>query len=103
MSEWNFEVQGSQPEPYIVACKEIERKLIVECNCAAGIYGKLCKHKIEVVQNQITAGTEIGRKLSFNSYDSILRELSNIEMEMATLKKRQTRAKKSLTNMMKGV
>lgn len=98
MNEYIYNVQGSEPEPYVVTCKEIENELTIECNCRAGSFGKLCKHKIEIVQGQI----DEGNKLFFNRFDATLQELTEIENAMKKLKSEQKKAKRILENTMKG-
>jgi hypothetical protein len=40
-----IQVIGSTSEPYDVHFEFLDNKLKVHCNCQAGIYGKICKHK----------------------------------------------------------
>jgi hypothetical protein len=36
---------SSSGDPYNIHCDFSDNKLTVFCNCQAGIYGKICKHK----------------------------------------------------------
>ena len=44
-----IKVISSSGEPYDVHFEFSENKLTVLCNCPAGIYGKLCKHKTRLL------------------------------------------------------
>ena len=46
-----IKVISSAGEPYNVKFSLNENKLKVLCDCPAGIYGKLCKHKIGLLAN----------------------------------------------------
>jgi hypothetical protein len=41
-----FKVTSSSGEPYNIQFKFSDNQFTVFCNCQAGIFGKLCKHKI---------------------------------------------------------
>ena len=41
-----FKVTSSSGEPYNIQFKFSDSQFTVVCNCQAGIFGKLCKHKI---------------------------------------------------------
>lgn len=99
MNEYIFKVQGSKPKPYTVICQETEDSLTLECNCQAGSFGKLCKHKKEIVHEQIAKSD----KLFINYYGTIFQELTTIEISLKKLKSEEKKAKKLLESLMKGV
>lgn len=62
---------SSSGEPYDVQCKFTDNKLFVFCNCPAGLYGKLCKHKSKLLEGD--------QSLLFNKFDiSKLQQVNNM-------------------------
>ena len=45
---------SSSGEPYEVHFDFLDNKLAVFCNCQAGIYGKLCKHKTRLLDGDLS-------------------------------------------------
>jgi len=41
-----LKITNSSGEPYNIQFKFLDNQFAVFCNCQAGIFGKLCKHKI---------------------------------------------------------
>lgn len=99
MNEYIFKVQGSQPKPYTVICQETEGSLTIKCNCQAGSFGKLCKHKKEIVLEQIAKAD----KLFIHYYGATLQGLTTIEISLKKLKSEEKKAKKLLESLMKGI
>jgi len=102
MNKWEFEIQGSKPEPYKVICKDLTDNLVVECDCTAGGFGKLCKHKTQVLLSEIDKKTSLGELFLLSGYGDLLSDISLIEAEIAEQKKILTKAKVALTKKMKG-
>lgn len=102
MNKWEFEIQGSKPEPYKVICEDLTAHLVVECDCPAGGFGKPCKHKTQVLMNEIDSKTSLGELLLLRGYGDLLSDISSVEAEIAERKKRLTKAKAALTKKMKG-
>jgi hypothetical protein len=100
-----FHVQGSQPEPYEVVFERLSsQNLRAMCNCQAGDFGIICKHRINILEGnkqgivssnksdvQIVQswlpGTDVSRALL---------ELRFLEAEAERLKKEIAAAKKRL-------
>jgi hypothetical protein len=49
---FDIEVSSSSSEAtYLVSVGEDEQGIFVSCSCPAGVFGKLCKHKLEVLNS----------------------------------------------------
>jgi uncharacterized Zn finger protein len=46
---YTIQAKSSGEEPYLVEFVLDGNQLTVSCNCQAGIFGKLCKHKTELL------------------------------------------------------
>lgn len=96
----DVEVQGSADIPYTVALKQHENGVSVTCNCKAGIFGKLCKHKIQVVSEELTASSPLAQSLLDAGYGELISELSTLESELAKVKRNLDKKKKLLSKAM---
>ena len=66
-----IKVISSSDEPYDVHFEFSDNKFKVHCNCPAGIYGKLCKHKTSLLDGDSS--------LLFNKIDyEILEQIQDI-------------------------
>ncbi|WP_198780321.1 hypothetical protein [Shewanella putrefaciens] len=86
MKIWNFNVQGSQPEPYEVKFLLENNKLSIVCNCRAGVHGKKCKHKMETIRLEIGRGTELSSFLDHYGYTDLLAKIDIIESQINHLR-----------------
>ena len=66
----NLKVKSSSAEFYTIII-EITDTIKVHCNCGAGIFGKLCKHKIAVLSGDSNILIDIKDK-------SILEEINGV-------------------------
>lgn len=64
--EVNIKVISSSGEPYDVHFEFFENKFKVHCNCPAGIFGKICKHKTGLLEGDAS--------LLFNKIDKEMLE-----------------------------
>ena len=55
MEEINFLVKGSSPEPYELTFVKDGDSLTAICTCPAGTYGNFCKHRISILDGDISA------------------------------------------------
>lgn len=51
---YTIRAKSSGEEPYFVEFVLDGNQLFVSCNCQAGIFGKLCKHKTELLAGDTT-------------------------------------------------
>jgi len=100
--------KSNPDEPYEVTFLFTGGKISVLCNCPAGEWGKLCKHKTGLIENDL--------KLLFNPDDAELLEkahgliantsLLDVHQDFATRKKQiesqQAKLKKELSNIKNG-
>ena len=49
MNRYQFLVQGSSPEPYVVTFEKNENNLTAQCTCTAGTMGQYCKHRFNIL------------------------------------------------------
>lgn len=49
MDRIQFQIQGSEPEPYTVTFHRTDSQLIGVCTCAAGQKGQHCKHRLGIL------------------------------------------------------
>ncbi len=86
MQIWNFNVQGSQPEPYEVKFLLENNKLSIVCNCRAGVHGKKCKHKTETIRLEISRDTELSMFIEQHGYADLLAKIDIIENKINHLR-----------------
>ena len=84
---------------------EIEEKIKVNCNCEAGKYGKLCKHKIGLLSGDISLLYDSKEKSKFeelilyverSTYLNLLDELNHAETVVENAKKEVKKLKNKL-------
>ena len=103
--QFSFEVASSSTgEIYQVSVVREGTNLMFTCTCPAGQKRTACKHRLGILQGRdggVTGGDveSIARMpslLSGTDVEKAMNDLSAIELEMATLKKKVTAAKKAL-------
>lgn len=52
--ELNFAVQGSADEPYLVTFRRDGDNLTATCSCRAGELGQLCKHRVQLINGDVS-------------------------------------------------
>jgi uncharacterized Zn finger protein len=57
VEEVTFQVRGSSPKPYEVIFIKDGDSLTAVCNCPAGTYGNVCKHRTAILEGDPTAIT----------------------------------------------
>ena len=85
-----FLIQGSALAPYEVIFNSTEASLQISCNCSAGLFKKLCKHKINLLNgsslNLISENKEqipLIQNLVKNTYiPEILNEITIVENDI---------------------
>jgi len=102
---FEFLVQGSAPEPYVVSFRRREAKNIsAYCTCPAGESGMSCKHRIRIlrgllegiVSKNTTDVSTVAGWLAGSDVEAALRTIDELEKETDRIKKALSAAKKAL-------
>jgi hypothetical protein len=104
MSEMEFLVQGSSPEPYTVIFQRAGTNLTATCTCPAGVVGQYCKHRIRImagdatgiVSPNIAAVPEITKWVKGTDVERALKELHIAEQQLEAAQKHVSNCKKRL-------
>lgn len=107
MREFVFSVQGSADTPYQVRFILADGQLYSTCTCAAGEQGQACKHRLALLDGDISAvvagaddvvpltGLLPGTKL-----EAAIQAVAAAEADLARAKKASSAAKKLLSRVM---
>jgi hypothetical protein len=108
--EITIKVISSTDEPYDVHFEFSDNKFKVHCNCLAGIYGKLCKHKIGLLDGDssilfnktnceiLEQINEIVRK---SKYTEIMSSYNIIKKEIEVAQKKEKKLKEQIEQFFK--
>lgn len=97
---------------YVVAIEDDGHATFVTCTCAAGTFGKLCKHKARVLRECLNGNAKglVGEKvvavqqlLQNAGILALLREFDIAEQEAERTKRSLDSARKRLENQLKGM
>lgn len=109
MKTYKFKIQGSATEPYNIQVEILDENINIFCNCDAGIAGKSCKHKLQVlyakdvdaIDGDIEHLQEIN-KMFINSPIAVAHaRVNEILEQQEQLKKTLTSARKALDKSMR--
>ena len=109
MKSINLKVKSSSAEFYTIIV-EIADTIKVICNCSAGMFGKLCKHKIAILScdSDILLNKkdeplleEINGVISKSDFISLTNELEFAKKAVEIAKKQESNAKKKLETAIK--
>lgn len=101
---------SSSGEPYDVHFDFLDNKLAVFCNCPAGIYGKLCKHKTRLLdgdssmlfdktyQNTLEQVHELVRK---SKYIEIISSYILLKKEIEEAQKKEKKFREQIEDVLK--
>ena len=104
-----FQVQGSQPDPYVIEfTKNSDGSLKVSCSCPAGDTGLHCKHRIglltgdtkDLVSRNKPELETVNAWLQGTDLEKCLEEYLRLEKELETMKRQLNKAKKKLAEAM---
>ena len=104
-----LKVKSNSQEFYLINI-EISDVIKVNCNCAAGIFGKLCKHKTAVLsgdknilfnQNDEAVLYEINGVISKSDFINFINELETTKKAVEIAKKLESKAKTKLKTAIK--
>jgi hypothetical protein len=101
--EITLQVKSSSGDFYDVIFIIAEERCIVKCNCQAGIYGQICKHKLTLLSGDKSLLFDGEQVDKFNNLQELLKEtkikelsykLISIKREIEEKKKEESRIKK---------
>jgi uncharacterized Zn finger protein len=102
---FEFLVQGSAPEPYVVSFRRRDvMNISAYCTCPAGESGMSCKHRIRIlrglVEGIISKNTgdvaTVAGWLAGSDVESALQTIDELEKEAERIKRALSAAKKAL-------
>jgi uncharacterized Zn finger protein len=105
-----FAKASSRDKPYIVTFTFNNSTLSIWCDCPAGEWGKLCKHKLSLATNNETMLYEENQvELLQKAYEWVknselpeaIEEIKLLENELENVKKKLKKAKTKLAGFMK--
>lgn len=107
---YEFLAKSSGTEPYQVVFTCVENKLTITCNCKAGIFNKLCKHKLALLRGDTgmlhntdseSALREFQDIVTSTSYPELLQNIRRAEIASDEAKRNLRKTKKLLEKAMK--
>ena len=110
MNEIRVKAKGSSGEPYDMVFTNHGNFFTVFCPCQAGVYGKLCKHKTELLQGDdkmlhnpgdASALAEIRSWVRASECGSLLTEYSAIKKEIEAAKRKEQKYRRTLEEAMR--
>lgn len=108
--KYEFLAKSSGSVPYLVVFTHSENGLSATCNCKAGIFGKLCKHKLALLQGDASMLSdptedqklyELSALVLKTSYPKFLSEIHQAELAQIKAKKTLDQSKKLLEKALK--
>jgi len=109
MIEIRLKAKSSSGEPYEVIFIHHGDFFTVSCSCQAGVFGKLCKHKTQLLQgdqamlydlSEISKLTKICSWVDASKYAALLEEHSQIKKEIELAKHREQKFRRMLQTIM---
>ena len=104
-------VRSSGDEPYSVLVESTEENgLFIICDCAAGEWGKYCKHKMSVAlgdatilfdDEQIDGFKEISNWIGASNYPKFFSEIRVVEKQLEEAKKNVKSMKEKIARFMR--
>ena len=108
----NFKIRGSGENEYMVhVAPKGDDSVLITCDCKAGIYGRMCKHKLAVATGdpsllldhvEAEKLAEVADKINNRPIGKLLHELAESKKAQDAAKRRADKARKALENAMKG-
>jgi len=79
MTKLTIRAKGSGDEPYKVDFIVENGRLSIFCNCKAGKYGQLCKHKTELIAGDESRMFDISENNKMKQLSSVLSRASEVQ------------------------
>ena len=111
-AETIIKVLSSSGEPYNVHFEFSDNKFKVHCNCPAGIYGKLCKHKTGLLDGDSSllfdktdneTLMQINEVVKKSKYSEIISSYNIIKKEIDAAQKKEKKLKEQIEHSLKTV
>ena len=107
-----MKAKSSSGNPYDVYFEydENQKKFMVFCTCQAGIHGKLCKHKIQLLDGKASMLFDESDKpmldqvrewVQKSKYTELISEYAAVKKEIEALQKKEKAARKTLEVLLK--
>lgn len=105
-----FLAKSSGAEPYQIVFDFSDNLLAVTCNCPAGVFGKLCKHKLALLRGdeamlfdptEAQQLREVIALVQKTAYPGLLDEIHQAELALAKAKKVVDQSRKLLEKALK--
>jgi hypothetical protein len=109
-NEISLKVKSSSGEPYDVVFANLGTSFTVFCPCPAGIYGKLCKHKVKLLRGEksilynssdISTLQIIQTWISSSPYSQLIEEYESTKNEIEAIKHKEEKIRQNLEKAMK--
>lgn len=109
MSSIIFDVKGSAPEPYEVVISTQENgNISATCNCPAGRFGNLCKHRLDILNGETKSIVsdnvdEIGTVQSWlidSPISTHTQKISDLQKQIKKMQSEVSSAKKALSKVL---
>lgn len=107
-----FDIKGSNENEYKVSVLLSGTNSVkMLCNCQAGIFGKICKHKLAVATGDPVLLLhaedeerlrEISEKIKLMDIGKLLQNLYTLKKEYDSINRKMVKARKALESAMKG-
>lgn len=110
MAELRIKAKSSSGEPYELVFARTDDRLTIFCPCQAGVYGKLCKHKIGLLQNdndmlysddETAKLNKLQTWIKASELSKLLQDYDQIKMELEALKQKEQKHRRKLEESMK--
>jgi hypothetical protein len=108
--EITIKVISSTGEPYDVHFEFSDNNFKVHCNCPAGIYGKLCKHKTGLLDGDSSILfnktdyeilEQINEVIKKSKYIDIVSSYNNLKKEIEAAQKKEKKIKEQIEQSLK--
>lgn len=101
---------SSSGEPYDVNFDLLDNKLAVFCNCPAGMYGKLCKHKTKFLDGDLSMLfdkndqerlEQVHEMVKKSKYTEVISSYNTIKKEIENAQKKEKKLKEQIEHVLK--
>ncbi len=107
-----FDIKGSGENEYKVhVAPKDDDSITIRCDCKAGIYGRMCKHKLAVATGDPSLLLnpedaerlkEVSDKIRQREIGGLLETLYTLRKEHDSIKRKMDKARKAVESAMKG-
>jgi len=107
-----FDIKGSGENEYkVLVSPKGEDSVTISCDCRAGIFGRMCKHKLAVAtgdpsllinSDDSDRLIEIAKKIQSREIGMLFVNLEQARKDQDVAKRKYNKAKKALESAMKG-